>query len=392
MEFKNLKTESKETIKILTYSGILIVIFYLLVSHVPTILALLSKVISVLAPFIFGAVFTLVLLPIRRVVENEILGVTKLKDRTKRRIAVSVCLIVFILVVFAFFALLVPQLVDSLGMFIDSFDGYVTTIRNFIDGIDLINGNNEYVSNMLNSLITMAGERLTDWLTGAQGGLSRVLSASISIFKGIFNFLVGIVIAVYILLDSEKFTRQTKSLIYVMMEEDKADRIANITKLTLKTFNSFISGKFVDSLIIGIITYFVALIIKWPYAPLIAVVIGVTNMIPVFGPFIGAVPSILILLIIKPLYALEFGIFIVILQQIDGNIIGPKILGEAVGLPTLWVMFAIIVGGALFGAVGMFVGVPIFSVIYVLVGEVISDHLERKKIDLETTKEMRMRL
>ena len=135
-----------------------------------------------------------------------------------------------------------------------------------------------------------------------------------------------------------------------------------------------------------------ALIIKWPYAPLIAVVIGVTNMIPVFGPFIGAIPSILILLIIKPLYALEFGIFIVILQQIDGNIIGPKILGEAVGLPTLWVMFAIIVGGALFGAVGMFVGVPIFSVIYVLVGEVISEHLERKKIDLETTKEMRMRL
>ena len=115
-------------------------------------------------------------------------------------------------------------------------------------------------------------------------------------------------------------------------------------------------------------------------------------MIPVFGPFIGAIPSILILLIIKPLYALEFGIFIVILQQIDGNIIGPKILGEAVGLPTLWVMFAIIVGGALFGAVGMFVGVPIFSVIYVLVGEVISEHLERKKIDLETTKEMRMRL
>lgn len=389
MDFRNLQEDTKEKIKVITISGILIVLFYLLISHFNTIFSVLGKVVGVLAPFIYGALFTLILLPLRRLVEKDILSFSKMKDRTKRKIAVTVCMVVFILVVFAFFALLAPQLAESLSMFIESFDGYVLKIREFFEDI---NGNDTQIYNMINSTITMLGERLTDWLTGAQGGLSRILSVSLSFLRGIFNFFVGMVIAVYLLLDSEKFKRQTKSVLYAILEENKADRVSEITALTIKTFNSFISGKFVDSLIIGLITYIFALIIKWPYAPLIGVVIGVTNMIPVFGPFIGAIPSILILLIIKPLYALEFAVFILILQQIDGNIIGPKILGEAVGLPTLWVMFAIIVGGALFGAVGMFVGVPIFSVIYVLVGEVISSHLEKKKISLETTQEMKMRI
>jgi predicted PurR-regulated permease PerM len=154
----------------------------------------------------------------------------------------------------------------------------------------------------------------------------------------------------------------------------------HIMNLTAKTFNNFIFGKFVDSLIIGLICYICVSLMKMPYAPLIAFVVGVTNMIPVFGPFIGAVPSTLILLIIDPILALEFLVFILILQQIDGNIIGPHILSDAVGLPTLWVMFAIIVGGAMFGVVGMFVGIPIFSVIYTLTEDWIHRRLKEKKI------------
>ena len=389
MDFKSLQEETKEKIKTFTISGMLIVLFYLAVSHFNTVTSILGKIISVLAPFLYGAIITLVLLPIRKYVENGLLSGVKIKERSKRKIAVLICMIIFFFFFVAFVALLVPRLADSLGVFIESVDGYVIKLREFFEGI---NGDDSQISDMISTAITMLGSRVTDWLTGAQGGLSRVLSVSISFLKSIFNFFVGTVIATYLLLDSEKFTRQTKSIIYASMEEEKAERVVNICRLTLKTFNSFISGKIVDSAIIGVLTYIVALIFKWPYAPLLAAVIGVTNMIPVFGPFIGAIPSILILLLIKPLYALEFAIFILILQQIDGNIIGPRILGEAVGLPTLWVMFAILVFGAMFGAVGMFVGVPVFSVIYVLVGEVISDHLERKKIDLETTKEMKMRL
>ncbi|MBR2066813.1 MAG: AI-2E family transporter, partial [Solobacterium sp.] len=240
-------------------------------------------------------------------------------------------------------------------------------------------------------MLMQAGTKLTEWLTGAQGGLSRLVSYSISLLRTVFNFFVGVIISIYLLMDEEKFRRQIKSIIYAFTDSDKADRVVEITRLTGKTFNSFIFGKFIDSLIIGVITYFVLMIMKMPYAPLISFVVGVTNMIPVFGPFIGAVPSIIILLIINPWKALEFAIFIFILQQIDGNIIGPRILGDAVGLPTLWVMFAIIVGGALFGAVGMFIGVPVFSVIYVLLGKIIENNLAKKEIDLQTTREIKMR-
>ena len=148
-------------------------------------------------------------------------------------------------------------------------------------------------------------------------------------------------------------------------------------------FNSFVYGKALDSLIIGIICAICTGLMKMPYAVLISFVIGITNMIPVFGPFIGAIPCIFILLIISPYKALEFSIFVLILQQIDGNIIGPRILGDSLGLPALWIMFAIIIGGATFGIVGMFLGVPIFSVIYYLVSNRVNQALREKRIHIE---------
>ena len=157
-----------------------------------------------------------------------------------------------------------------------------------------------------------------------------------------------------------------------------------VGRLSVRLFNSFIAGKAVDSLIIGIVCWLVVTILQMPYAPMIGFIVGITNMIPVFGPFIGAIPCLIILLIINPWQSLEFLIFIIILQQIDGNIIGPHILGDSMGLPTLWVMFAIIVGGALFGVVGMFLGVPIFSVIYTLVANALNRRMMENQIDLNT--------
>jgi predicted PurR-regulated permease PerM len=156
-----------------------------------------------------------------------------------------------------------------------------------------------------------------------------------------------------------------------------------VLNLTGRMFNRFIFGKALDSLIIGILCYVIVSLMGLPYTALIAVVIGFTNMIPVFGPFLGAIPCIFILFIINPLQALEFTVFILILQQIDGNIIGPYILGDSLGLPNVWVIFAIIAGGALFGIPGMFIGVPIFAVIYILLRGFINKQLERKHLDTE---------
>ena len=241
---------------------------------------------------------------------------------------------------------------------------------------------NPELSEYLQKLISTAGTTLNAWLTGAQGGMTTILNYSVTFAKGVMNFMIGMVISMYLLLDEERFKKQVKQLLFGYLKEDTAEDVLHLLRLTKVTFNKFIFGKFIDSLIIGILCYICCMIMHIPYSPLIAVVIGITNMIPVFGPFIGAIPCIFILLIISPLKSFEFMIFIFILQQIDGNIIGPHILGDAVGVPTLWVMFAIIVGGALFNVVGMFIGVPVFSVIYELVKERVTNNLRHKKIDV----------
>lgn len=380
MDLKNLKPEAKENILTITVAGILIVVFYILLKNVGWVFNGVLKLVKALAPFIFGFAFAFVLIPLRRTIEIKWLKHVSIKFRTKRKIATLICMLVLILVLFSFFAILIPQLADSLSTFSASFDGYV---QKAVQWVESINGTNSQMSNMVNSLIDSASGKLTEWLTGARGGIATLLSFSISFARGILNFLIGVIICIYILLDEEVFKKQFKSLLYAILNKKSATRVIEVLRLTSKTFNSFLFGKFIDSLIIGVITYIAVVIMRMPYAPLIAFVIGITNMIPVFGPFIGAIPCLLILLIIDFWMALEFFVFIVILQQIDGNVIGPRILGDAVGLPTLWVMFAIIVGGSLFGIVGMFVGVPIFSVIYVLANDRIKRNLKEKNIVVE---------
>lgn len=381
MDFKHLSDETKEKIFIFTASGVLIVLFAVLINHIAVIGNILSMVIRAISPFIYGLLFTFIMLPLRKLVENDILKNTKLENKTKRIIAVIVAMVVFLLVLATFFVVLIPQLFDSIKTFVDSIGGYVRTIQGMIARLDAYD---EKLAGFLGDMVTNGGKALSDWLTGAQGGMSQILNYSLNVARGILNVLIGMIISMYLLFDEEKFKKQIKMVMFGYLNEKTAADLLHLMRLTKNTFNRFIFGKFIDSLIIGFICYFSCLILQIPYPLLIAFVVGITNMIPVFGPFIGAVPLIFILLIINPLKSLEFAVFILVLQQIDGNIIGPKILGGAVGLPTLWVMFAIIAGGALFGIVGMFIGVPVFSVIYELTEERVHNNLKAKEIDVST--------
>lgn len=382
MKFTNLKEETQESIKAFAIAGMIIVVFFQLMNNLPWLAKTAGGALNALMPFIFGIIFAFIVAPLRRFVEERALADVQWKKQTKRRIAVTAAMLVLLAGIVIFFAILIPQLASSLSVFIASFDGYVQTMRKLIEQV---NAGAPEIAQFLSNGISLLGEQLTRWLTGAQGGLAQILSYSISVARGILNFFIGVIITMYILLDEEKFILQIKKFIYGVFDQDRADNMMHIMNLTAKTFNNFIFGKFVDSLIIGLICYICVSLMKMPYAPLIAFVVGVTNMIPVFGPFIGAVPSTLILLIIDPILALEFMVFILILQQIDGNIIGPHILSDAVGLPTLWVMFAIIVGGAMFGVVGMFIGIPIFSVIYTLTEDWVHRRLKEKKIYLPSS-------
>ena len=377
MKWSKLKEETIENIKAFSISGILVVAFYTLINNVEPLYGVFHAVFVALSPFIYGLGIAFLLNPLRKIIEYSWLGKTSLKQRTKKIIASFGALFIGIIMLFVFFSILIPQMISSIQTFLSSFEGYVETARNFFESNNFLS---EDLLKTLNPVIDRGASMLGDWVANLASSLNAILMYSVIFAKGVMNFLIGMIIALYILLDEPKLKRQTKKVLYALLPEKTTEKIIKISRLTINTFNSFIAGKAVDSLIIGILCYIILSFMNMPYTPLISVLVGVTNMIPVFGPFLGAVPSILILLLVDPFRALEFAIFILILQQVDGNIIGPRILGGAVGLPTLYVMFAIIIGGALFGIFGMFIGVPVFSVIFVLVRDFIHQQLEKKKI------------
>jgi len=380
MKWSKLKEETIENIKAFSISGILVVAFYTLINNVEPLYGVFQAIFVALSPFIYGIGIAFLLNPLRKVIEYSWLEKTKLKPRTKKVIASFGALLIGIIMLFVFFSILIPQMISSIQTFLSSFEGYVDTARNFFESNNFFSDD---LLKTLNPVIDKGVSMLGDWVSNIASSLNAILMYSVIFAKGVMNFLIGMIIALYILLDEVNLKRQIKKVLYALLPEKTTKSILRTTRLTINTFNSFVAGKAVDSLIIGILCYIILSFMKMPYTPLISVVVGVTNMIPVFGPFLGAVPSILILLLVDPFKALEFSIFILILQQVDGNIIGPRILGGAVGLPTLYVMFAIIIGGALFGIVGMFIGVPVFSVIFVLVSEFIHRQLDKKNITVQ---------
>lgn len=380
MKWSKLKEETIENIKAFSISGILVVAFYTLINNVEPLYGVFQAIFVALSPFIYGIGIAFLLNPLRKVIEYSWLEKTKLKPRTKKVIASFGALLIGIIMLFVFFSILIPQMISSIQTFLSSFEGYVDTAHKFFESNNFFSDD---LLKTLNPVIDKGVSMLGDWVSNIASSLNAILMYSVIFAKGVMNFLIGMIIALYILLDEVNLKRQIKKVLYALLPEKTTKSILRTTRLTINTFNSFVAGKAVDSLIIGILCYIILSFMKMPYTPLISVVVGVTNMIPVFGPFLGAVPSILILLLVDPFKALEFSIFILILQQVDGNIIGPRILGGAVGLPTLYVMFAIIIGGALFGIVGMFIGVPVFSVIFVLVSEFIHRQLDKKNITVQ---------
>lgn len=369
-------SETKNHIREYTISGIFIAIVCFALLNINYVWSFITTVWTSIAPFIWGFCIAFILLPMRRLCEEKWLVHLTLKPVTKRRLSVTVSLVVFFLIITAFFWILIPQLVSSFETLTASMDSYISKAESVVA---------EYskklqFDDLLVQVYNILEENIVNWVKGTGGMVTKVLSYSVTIVKGVFNFFVGIIIAVYLLIDQERWVRQIKKAFYAFFTIEQAESAFHVSRLTARMLNSFIFGKALDSLIIGLAAAVCCGLMNIPYTPLIAFVVGITNMIPVFGPFIGAIPCAFILLIISPAKALEFVIFILVLQQIDGNILGPYILGDSLGLPPIWVMFAIIVGGALWGVLGMFLGVPLFSVVYVLLKDHIQKLLREKRI------------
>ena len=290
-------------------------------------------------------------------------------------LATVISVLVLLAMITGFFAILVPQLVSSIKLVVPRVAEGIRTESEFINDL-LIKYN----------FLTMEGEQLViSWdnivaqlLSYRNVLLDYIMAISGSIYSLVFKFLMGLIAAVYLLLDKERFCALVKKACYALFKPEICETLIYWARRANAIFAGFISGKVLDSMIIGVICYVGMLVMRIEYPVLISVIIGVTNVIPFFGPFIGAVPSILILLIIHPMSALWFTIFIVVLQQLDGNVIGPFILGDYVGLPAFWIMAAILVGGSLFGFLGMLLSVPVFALLYAIVRTLLDNKLQKK--------------
>lgn len=376
----HLKDSVKEKIIVFSISGMIVVAFYFALNNLGFFSNILKMFITIITPFIMGFALAFVLTPLCNLIEYGWLADSKFKPKTRRKIAVFGSVFAAVGLVALFGVILIPQVVDSIRLLINSMGEYANVVSGWIEEL-LVNGTdmNLNAPKLAEQFETFLG----DFVKNITSYIPDIIGYTYSAFKMLLNCFIAIIICIYLLTDKEFFQRQARRVTYAFLPTDVSEMMVKISLLTGRAFNLFIFGKALDSLIIGIICLVVMLLSKMPYAPLISIVVGVTNMIPVFGPFIGAVPCILMLLIVNPMRALDFAIFIFILQQIDGNILGPYILGDSLGLPSFWVMFAILVGGGLFGILGMFIGVPIFSVIYFLVKDIVDERLEKKRLVVE---------
>ena len=278
--------------------------------------------------------------------------------------------------------LILPQLYSSLETIVVNSNTYIANVTNWVTKmLEDYPEIERYASQLLGTVNT----NLMDWIQGTVlpelGSLvTNVTTGVYYVLMGVYNLVIGIIVSVYILSNLEGFTASAKRMLYSLFPVETAEKIREGLAFTDRTFMGFINGKLLDSAIIGLICYIVCAILKMPYALLVSVIVGVTNVIPFFGPFIGAVPSAIIILMVSPLKCLIFIVFIIVLQQVDGNIIGPKILGSSIGINGFWVMFSIILGAGLFGFWGMLLGVPVFVVIYTAINSRIERRLKENDL------------
>ena len=372
------------------------ILFYMALNYIGVVGRAIKALVRILSPFIWGLVITYLLTPLVRTLQNRLFdplcarlnrgGKHRRGKKLARGLAVFLSEIIMLAVIVALFYLIIPQLYSSIEtiivnspIYIDSLTTWVTKLLTDFPEI------RSYVTQVMGDVNTDLMSWLqTTVLPGLGSLLSNVGTGVKYLLTGLYNLIIGIIVSVYILGNSETFGANAKRLLYSLLTPEAAKKLLEGLDFTNRTFIGFLNGKLLDSAIIGLICYIVCAILDMPYALLVSVIIGLTNIIPFFGPFIGAVPSAIIILMVSPIKCLIFVVFIIILQQVDGNLIGPKILGSSVGINGFWVMFSIILGAGLFSFWGMLLGVPVFVLIYTLINNSVDRKLRRSDLPVTT--------
>ncbi len=363
----------------------LCIVLYFTLSRIPDIYAGFKVFISAAMPLIYGAIFAYLLYPVCIFFEKVFKKVfSKVKKRKianglTRGISIFLSIAFGIGVVAIILYMVIPQLYESIMKIINSAPTYIDRISHFVDGF--LKDNTELrttVNNAINEYTSDITKLLTNWSSQIGTVVKSIGDGVLSVAIVTKNIFIGIIVAIYLLADRHQFKIGLKRFIELVFSKKMSRVVKDEVKFANNVVLNFISGRILDSAIIGILCYILMVILRLPFPLLIAVLVGVTNIIPFFGPFIGGIPAGLLILIEDPWKCLVFVIMIVILQQLDGNIIGPRILGDSIGLSSFWVLFSMLIFGGLFGLTGMIAGVPVFAIIYDIIKKIIIK-CEKKK-------------
>lgn len=372
---------NKKYTTIAVYSLIVIFLsisFYLALTKFSKLSELTNAFFAILKPFILGFSLAYLFNFILEFYEKGIIDrYTKdgISLKKKRALSLVLTYLTVAVVIALFMMFILPQVANSLARLLTDFPKIMDELYSYssktINSLNMSEESKMMFDSKVNELVRKAIEFATNLMP-------YLANAFLNVVKSIWNTILGLIISIYILADKEGFFAMCKKFISAVFPVEVTERILYVTRLSNQIFGRFIAGKILDSTIIAFLTFIILSITDMPYKILLTFIIGVTNVIPFFGPFIGAIPSVMIVLLIDPVKALWLILIIFVIQQLDGNIIGPKILGDSIGISSFWILFSLLIAGKFFGIIGMIIGVPLFAIIYTIIGESVNTKLRKK--------------
>ena len=360
-----------------------IILFYFFILNIEFFYNGLRGLLKILSPLIIGCVVAYILHPIVNLLEEKVLKIIKNKT-LRRNIAITIIIVLIVGIAVTLVRIIIPELLNSIKTVIVNVPSYMLTLKDLIRNWIADSAIEEQVMANYDNMLTNINDNLNNIaLPTINAAINNLGAGIIFVFQGLFNWIIGFVFAIYILANTKNFGAGAKKILYATFDNEKVNEFLVELRHINKVFVNFMIGKVADSSIILITTFIFLFVFKFPYPLLIAVIIGVTDLIPYFGPYIGTVPSALLILLVDPVKAIIFVLFIIVLQQIDANLITPRIQSTATGLPSFWVLFAIVLFGGLFNLVGLLIGVPLFTIIYEIVRDIVNKKLTKKNLPID---------
>lgn len=369
------------------------ILFYFTILRFDNIIKIIGKILYIFRPLLYGIIIAFILTQSFNFFNRKFIKLLskRSKDTIKVKkeskiISISISILILLLILFWIFYLLIPKLLISVVGIVEMLPDSIVKVESWLENI--LKGN-PAIENIILTMINDSSKSILSYLSeGILPKMENIVTTVTVGLNGMYEFLrdftIGIVFSVYLLINKNKYVSEMKKFIYTFLGIKKGNSLLQGARYSYKIFNGFIKGKLLTSVALGIVCYIAMILFKMPYAALISLIVAITNIIPFFGPIIGWVPGVILLLLINPIQALYFTIIIIVLQQIEGNLLSPKIVGDSIGLSGFWVLFSIMIFGGIFGLVGMIIGVPIFAIFYYFASYQLKKYLAKKDLPSET--------